>query len=184
MKDCKILSNNDSSYKDLTKILQKGGFIAFLCNPDGKVSPIHWQSQKICHVVKSTLAAECLALEESAETCFLIGSLLTELLHCEHKEIPIECVTDNQSLFETVYSTKNIQDKRLKVDIAILRNMPSAGEITKVKWIKSSLQLSNCLTKSGASTALLLKTLKFGTVQEHQIKKGSCVAMILETPRK
>ena len=93
----------------------------------------------------------------------LLDSILTELLHCEHKEIPIECVTDNQSLLETVYSTKNIQDKRLKVDIniAILRNMLSTVEITKVKWIKSSLQLSNCLTKSGASTALLLKTLKF-----------------------
>ena len=109
-------------------------------------------------VVKSTLAAECLALEEAGETSFWIQYLLTELLRCEHKEIPIECVTDNQSLLETVYSMKNIQDKRLKADIAILRNMLSAGEITKVKWIKSSLRLSNCLTKSGASTALLLKT--------------------------
>ena len=92
---------------------------------------------------------------------------MTELLHCEQKEIPTQCITDNQSLLETAYSTKNIQDKRLKVDIAILRNMLSTGEITKVKWIKSSLQLSDCLTKSGASTALLLKTLKFGTVPEH-----------------
>ena len=118
--------------------------------------------------MKSTLAAECLALEEAAETCFWIRSLLAELLRCEHKEITTECVTDNQSLLQTVYSTKNIQDKRLKVDIAILRNMFSTGEITKVKWIKPSLQLSNCLTKSGASsTALLLKTLKFGRVQEH-----------------
>ena len=58
--------------------------------------------------MKSTLAAECLAfnLEEAAETCFWIRSLLAELLCCEHKEIPIECVTDNQSLPETVYSTK------------------------------------------------------------------------------
>ena len=86
--------------------VQQGGFIALLCNPNGKVSPIHWQSCKICHVVKSTLAAECLALEEAGETCFWIRSLLTELIRCEHKEIPIECVTDNQSLLETVYSTK------------------------------------------------------------------------------
>ena len=92
----------------------------------------------------------------SSSSNMLLNSILAELIRCEHKEIPIECVTDNQSLLETVYSTKNIQDKRLKVDVAILRNMLSTGEITKVKWIKSSLQLSNCLTKSGASTALLL----------------------------
>ena len=106
LKDCKILSYNDSSYKNLQDGGSQGGFIALLCNPDGKVSPIHWQSRKIRPVVKSTLAAECLALEEAAETCFWIRSLLTELLHCEHKEIPTECVTDNQSLLETVYSTK------------------------------------------------------------------------------
>ena len=167
MKDCKILSYNDSSYKNVPDGDSQGGFIALLCNPDGKVSPIHWQSRKIRHVVKSTLAAECLALEEAAETCFWIRSLLTELLRYEHKEIPIECVTDNQSLQKTVYSTKNIQDKRLKVDIAMLRNMLSTEKITKVKWTKSSLQLSNCLSKSGASTALLLKILKFGTVHKH-----------------
>ena len=115
--------------------------------------------------MKSTSAAECLALEEAAETFFWIRPLLTVLLRCEHKEIPTECATDNQSLPETVYSTKNIQDKQLKV--AILRNMLSTGKITKVKWNKSSLQLSNCLTKGGALTALLLKIFKFGTVQEH-----------------
>ena len=143
LKDCKILSYNDSSYKNLPDGGSQGGFIAHLCNPDGKVSPIHWQSRKIRRVVKSTLAAECLALEKAAETCFLIRSLLTELFRFEHKEIPIKCVTDNQSRLETVYSTENIQDKRMKVNIAILRNMLSTGEITKVKWIKSSLQLSN-----------------------------------------
>ena len=33
----------------------QGGFIVLLCNPDGKISPIHWQSRKICCVVKSRL---------------------------------------------------------------------------------------------------------------------------------
>ena len=107
LKDCKIISYNDSSCKNLPDGGSQGGFIALLlCNPDGKVSHIHWQSRKIRHVVKSILAAECLALEEATETCFWIRSLLTELLRCEHKEIPVECVTDNQSLLETVYSTK------------------------------------------------------------------------------
>ena len=41
----------------------------------------------------------------------LLNSILTKLDRCEHKEISIKCVTDNESLLETVYSTKNIQDK-------------------------------------------------------------------------
>ena len=54
-----------------------------------------------------------------------------ELFGCEHKEIPIECVTENQSLLETVYLTKNIKDKQLKADIAILRNMFQQGRLPK-----------------------------------------------------
>ena len=42
LKDCKILSYNDSSYKNLPDGGSQGGFIALLCNPDEKVSPIHW----------------------------------------------------------------------------------------------------------------------------------------------
>ena len=86
LKNCKILSHNDSSYKNLPDGASQGEFITLLCNPDGKVSPIHWQSHKIHHVVKSTLAAECLALEAAAE--MLLDLILTyRLLHCEHKEI-------------------------------------------------------------------------------------------------
>ena len=49
LKDCKILSYNDSSYKNLPDGGSQRGFIALLCNPDGKVSPILWQSRKICY---------------------------------------------------------------------------------------------------------------------------------------
>ena len=40
--------------------------LSYLCNKDGKTAPIQWQSRKIRHVVKSTLAAECLAQVEAA----------------------------------------------------------------------------------------------------------------------
>ena len=75
LKDCKILSYNDSSYKNLPDGPSQGGFIALLWDPDGNLSPIHWQSRKIRHVVKIKLATECLALEEAAETCFWVLSL-------------------------------------------------------------------------------------------------------------
>ena len=111
LKDCKILSHNYSSYKNLPDGGSQGGFITPLYNPDGKVSPIHWQSHKIYRVVKSSLAGECLALEEAGETCFLIQSSLTQLVRCERtcQKIPTECVTDNQSLLETVCSTKTFR---------------------------------------------------------------------------
>ena len=63
------------------------------------------------------------------------------------------------------YSTKNIEDRRLRVDIVILREMLAKNEINKIEWVGTSSQLSDCLTESGASTALLLDALKSDSLQ-------------------
>ena len=55
---------------------------------------------------------------------------------------------------EHLESTRVIVDPRLRVDIARLRKMKDIGEI-EVKWVKSKLQLADCMTKKGASTELL-----------------------------
>ena len=43
-----------------------------------KFVPISWKSKKIQRVVKSTLAAETLALVEALETCFMIRAIMLE----------------------------------------------------------------------------------------------------------
>ena len=79
----------------------------FLCG-NKKFSPISWKSRKLKRVVKSTLAAETLALEEALEASFMLKSLLCELFRLENNisNIPITCYTDNKSLVDTINSTK------------------------------------------------------------------------------
>ena len=50
----------------------QSGHIIFLVVKNGNYSPISWQSKKIPHVVKSTFAAETLALQEVAENCYIL----------------------------------------------------------------------------------------------------------------
>ena len=176
LKRCKIMNFNDASYCKLPEEGSQGGFIIFLCNKDGKAAPIQWQSRKIRCVVKSTLAAECLAQVEAAEACFLIKSQLAELLQASKEEIITECITDNQSLQDICYSTRNIEDRRLRVDIVILREMLAKNEINKIEWVETSSQLSDCLTKSGDSTALLLDALRSGSLQFQKNFKGAVVS--------
>ena len=86
------------------------GCIIFLAGSNEKYAPIHWQSKKIKHVVKSTIAAERLELLETAENCFFIRTVLWEIYKLNAKEdvLPFHLLTDNHSSYEAAYSTKNI----------------------------------------------------------------------------
>ena len=74
-------------------------------------------------------------------------------------------MTDNELLCDAVHSTKTIiEDKQLKIDIGILREMLHNREISSIEWIDSDKQLADPLTKGGASTNKLMEALN-GTVK-------------------
>ena len=71
----------------------------------------------------------------------------------------MHCFTDSKSLVENAMNTKMPSDRKLRVDVSRLRQMIENDEIT-LSWVEGKNQLANCLTKSGASTELLLHTLR------------------------
>ena len=58
---------------------------------------------------------------------------------------------DNKSLVDALNSGRNVDDKRLRIDIAVLWGMLERREVTEVAWVDASGQLADCLTKKGAS---------------------------------
>ena len=72
-----------------------------------------WQSRKLKRVVKSTLTAETLALQEVIEAAIMIKAMFLEILNVDvHNEIlPLKCVTDSKSLHDAVYSSKTLTEK-------------------------------------------------------------------------
>ena len=127
-----------------------------------KYAPILWKSRKIQRVVRSTLAAETLAMEEALEECFIIRSMLLEIYKRDAKSglFPIHCYTDSKLLLESVHSTKTLKEKRLKVDVCVIREMLEKKEIESINWCPSNRQLADCLTKSSASSTKLMSVLK------------------------
>ena len=59
------------------------------------------------------------------------------------REIPIEAIIDNKNLHSIIYSKKLISEKRLRIDIATIKEMLSQGEINKVTWKQTLFRLSN-----------------------------------------
>ena len=137
----------------------------FLIDKEGHCSPLTWKSNKLHSVVKSTLAAETLALVDGRDTVYYLSCLIGEILYNKKaNKVPIECFTDNKPLFENIHSTKSVNEKRLRVDIASIKQMLQKGEISKINWIENCHQLADCLTKKGASSVKLLEILKQGSI--------------------
>ena len=76
-------------------------------------------------MVKITIEAETLALQEALELCVMIRVILLKLYTKETDGglFPIHCYTDDKSLFDSIHSTKTLQEKWLKVDVCIIREM-------------------------------------------------------------
>ena len=147
--ECHLESYADASFANLQGHASQGGFIIFLSDSSQERCPIFWQSRKVQRVVKSTLVAETLSLVDGASTAVYLSRILREMSGCGN--IPVKCFVDNRSLVEALSSYKLVDDKRLRIDISVLKDMLHNGELQEVTWVDISKQLADCLTKRGAS---------------------------------
>ena len=118
-KDWKIVVFSDASHADIDSVSSVGGHIVLIliarCNK--RSAPIAWSSSKIKRVVRSTLAAETLSLSEALDHAICLKQIVMELTAVDGDSIPIEAFVDNQSVEDALYSTKSVDDKRLRIDI-------------------------------------------------------------------
>ena len=66
----------------------------------------------------STLPAEALSLQEGIEESLYLQTLIEELINVK---IPVSAYIDNKSTLDAIHSTKFVDDKRLVVDIAAMK---------------------------------------------------------------
>lgn len=151
-----VMVYGDATHASLPSGASQGAYIVFLCN--GYVSPVTWRSKKLDRVAKSQLSSETMALSESADAGYFVASMVKEIFNLDVAP-SVACKTDNQSPGEHLESTKIIQDLRLRVDIARLREMIQLREIN-VQWVPGAEQIADYMTKYGASSARLVHVLK------------------------
>ena len=137
---------SDASYGNLPNGSSQAAYIIFLTDKNFISSPLCWNSFKLKRVVSSTLSAETLALSEALDHAHLLSHIYGEVIYPDRKRIPIIALTDSNSLVEAVKTTNLSTEKRLRIEIASLREAVENKEV-KIKWINNKHQLSNCLTK-------------------------------------
>ena len=152
----------DASFGNLPDCGSQGAHVIFLCDNQGSYVLMTWQSRKIRRATNSTLAAECIAAVETAESCFHLQTLIQELLDKgnDSQKVPIHIFCDNRSLVDAVHTSTAVKNKRLQIEVGILREMLKKSEIEEFRWISTNLQIANSLTKAGCSCETLYQILK------------------------
>lgn len=159
---CRIVAFCDASFGNLPDRGSQGGHLIFLVDSAGAYCLIAWQSRRIRRVVNSTIAAECLAAVEAAETSVFLATALREILDPISQNgitVPISVLCDNRSLVDAVHSSTSVENKRLQIDISVLRDMIQRKELQEFRWVPTDMQVANALTKKGCSTMNLLDIL-------------------------
>ena len=95
-----------------------------------------------------------------------LRDLLCHLLGVAKVTIPIVAYTDHEGLRSNISNVLHpkVTDKRLKIEIAYIRQKIASGEVKDIIWCNSQKQLADCLTKGGASGVKLLQVLQSGVM--------------------
>ena len=99
----------------------------------GNSNVISWQSKKVKRVCNSTLSAECLAAVECANAAIYLRELIVELGSWKSNRIHV--LTGNKSLVQAVESVSPVDDKRLRIDIAILQETVVTETVESIAYM-------------------------------------------------
>ena len=141
-----------------------GGHILLLIGLKKECFPLSWCANKVKCVARSTMAAETLSSQEGLEDAIYHQELIDEILHLLFK-IPIITYVDNRSVIEVLESTRQVDDKRLRIAISAIKESIFKYEIQLIKWCPGTSQLANSSAKKGAQSYLLPHTIQKCKIQ-------------------
>ena len=154
----------DAGFRSLPdKVSSCGGSVVVIRNRVTKAAcVVSWKSRKLKRVVSSSTGAEALAINDTVGEIVYIKAVLKEMLGEVVKNIPLEVYTDSKNLVQATNSKSLVEDHRLRIEVAALKESVEIGEVSKVTAVPGKEMLADCLTKRGASAKLLLDVLKKG----------------------
>ena len=148
------------------------GYFICLANDALDISPLHWKSCVIDKVAEDIKTAETLALEKALDDAIHISNLITEVYTGEASEntLPIIANEDSNSLLESIYSTKKVKRKTMRVVLSSIQQHLQNKILTKVHHVKSKDNVADVFTKKGVNTERVLEVLKNGSLIIHRNK--------------
>ena len=167
LNDCQIWMFSDAAFRNLNKNTDScGGFVIFLVNiKNGKSAVIEWKANKLRRKVHSTLGAEAQVLSLGIDAALGVKTQIKEMTNGKI-DLKVRAITDNESTRAAIYSESEVQERMLRADIAILKDMIEDGRILEVRWVAGKDMLADVLTKRGVNKAALLDVIQNGKMPQ------------------
>lgn len=89
----------------------------------------------------------------------------------------IKCFTNCVSLFETSGTSRQVNDRRLWVEVSKIWQMIQTDEIS-ISWIEKTKRLSELLTKKKSWSYCLMETLRSGRLENWMHRQCSLVLLV------
>ena len=102
-------------------------------------------------MVQSTIKAEAIGLEEALEVAVFLQEIWREM---SGDEVTVVGKIDNKTLERAIGLTMGVSNRRLRIDLATIKEALEVGEVAEILWIESEKQVADGLTKVGGQEAL------------------------------
>ena len=115
--DLKIIAYTDASYRNAEdKEKSDGGRVIVLSNKEGICSPLAWKSKTLQQVCKSVKSAETRSLERGMEDAIYLARMFQEIVsgNMSENQIPVEMKIDSKTLFDSLNSSKQVDEKTIR----------------------------------------------------------------------
>ena len=152
--------------KDFETRSVMGYFIA-IANYKLEASPLHWKSKVIEKVAEDVKTAETLALETAIDDSIHLSDMIAEIYSGEKDpktKIPLFISEDSASLIKSLYSTKKVKRKTMRVVVSSIQQHLQQKIVQEVHHVKSSDNVADVFTKKGVAPERILQVLKTGSL--------------------
>ena len=165
IEDCEIWFFSDAAFRNLNDgVDSAGGFVILVVNTrNGMCAPVDWKANKIKRKVASTLAAETISLGTALDAAVGIRDMITEVTG-RKIVLQIKAIVDNKSCRDAVYSTTSVTERKLRAEIAVIKELQEEKIISEVKWIRGQHMLADIMTKRGVNSLPLMSVMQQGKI--------------------
>ena len=174
----------DASFANTAKLKSQIGFVLVLVDGNGTANLLPYRSTASNRVTRSIMAAELLALVHGFDNGYILQNMLQEFLG---KRIPLEAYVESRTVFNVVAKNGPTLEKRLQIDVFVLRESHAKGELRSLAWIEGKENIAGGLKKGltndqhplwklMTTNKLTLKPQRWvQQISEHQKEKAWCV---------
>ena len=110
------------------------GYIIFSADSNGNCQPLFWSSHKSKRFSRSVLGSETMAFADAFDMDYALNN---DLHNMTSLDIPIIMLTDSRSLFVFITKAKTTSEKRLLIDVKVVKDAYQRNELHNIGFIGS-----------------------------------------------